>query len=60
MTPTDWLNVVCFIIFEIIAAGGIVIAIKMKLPVWKFQVGWIAFMAVLGILLLISRLSILQ
>lgn len=57
MTPTDWLNVVCFIIVEALAVSGIIIAIKMKLPVWKFQVGWIAVMAVLGVLLLVFRLT---
>lgn len=58
MTSTDWLNIVCFIIVETLAIGGIIIAIKMKLPVWKFQVGWIAFMALLGVLLLVSRLGL--
>lgn len=58
VTPTDWLNIVCFIIVEALAVSGIVIAIKMKLPVWKFQVGWISFMALLGVLLLASRLGL--
>lgn len=60
LTPTDWLNIVCFVIVEALAAIGIIVAKKMKLPCWKFQVGWILFMALLGVLLLISRLSILQ
>ena len=57
MTPTDWLNVVCFVIVEALAVSGIIIAIKMKLPVWKFQVGWIIVMAALGVLILVFRLA---
>lgn len=57
LTPTDILNIVCFIIVTIIAIVCIFIAIKMKLPIWKFQVGWILLMELLGVALLISRLT---
>lgn len=57
LTPTDWLNIICFVIVTIIAIICTFIAIKKKLPCWKFQVGWVAFMEFLGILLLVCRLT---
>lgn len=57
LTPTDILNIVCFIIVTIIAITCTVIAIKMKLPIWKFQVAWIGLMEIIGVFLLISRLT---
>lgn len=57
MTPTDILNIVCFVIVMIVSVICIIIAKKMKLPIWKFQIGWILFMDVLGVILLVSRLS---
>lgn len=57
LTVTDRTNIVCFIILMIISAVGILLAKKMKLPIWKFQIGWILFMDVLGVLLLIARLT---
>ena len=57
MTPRDKLNIVCFTIFMIISVICLVIAKEMKLPCWKFQIGWILFMDLLGVMLLISRLT---
>ena len=54
---TDKTNVVCFIIVMIISIICIIIAKKMKLPIWKFQIGWILFMDFLGVLLLVTRLA---
>lgn len=51
------LNIVSFIIVMIISAICIAIAKKMKLPIWKFQIGWILFMDVLGVALLIFCLT---
>lgn len=57
MSVTDRTNIVCFIITMIISVICIIIAKKMKLPIWKFQIGWILLMDVIGVALLISRLS---
>lgn len=57
MTQTDILNIVCFVIVMIVSVICIIIAKKMELPIWKFQIGWILFMDVLGVILLVSRLS---
>lgn len=40
------------IVLLIISAIGIIVVVKMKLPVWKFQVGWILFIDLLGVVLL--------
>lgn len=56
LTPTDWLNIICFVIVEILAVICILIAKKMKLPGWKFQVAWIILMGIIGVFLLITRL----
>ena len=40
------------IVLLIISAIGIIVAVKMKLPCWKFQAGWILFMDLLGVILL--------
>ena len=56
LTVTDRTNIVCFIILMVISVICIVIVKKMKLPIWKFQIGWILFMDALGTLLLVSRL----
>lgn len=57
LTVTDRTNIVCFIIVMLISAVCIGIAYKMKLPIWKFQIGWILFNDALGVLLLVSRLK---
>lgn len=57
LTVTDRTNIVCFIILMIVSAICIGFAKKMKLPIWKFQIGWILFMDFLGILLLVTRLA---
>lgn len=57
LNVTDRTNIVCFIIVMIISAICIAIAKKMKLPIWKFQIAWILFMDVIGVALLVSRLS---
>lgn len=57
LTVTDRTNIVCFIIVMLISAICIGVVLKMKLPIWKFQIGWILFNDVLGVLLLVSRLK---
>jgi len=57
LTPTDWLNIICFIITTLVAIVCIWIAKKMKLPIWKFQVFWIGLMELIGVILLITRLA---
>lgn len=57
LAPTDILNITCFGILTIVALIGIVLATKMKLPVWKFQVAWISFIEIIGVILLIYRLT---
>lgn len=57
ITSMDIFNIVCFGIVIAISIICIIIAKKMKLPIWKFQIGWIAFMDLLGVILLISRLA---
>lgn len=57
LTVTDRTNIVCFIIVMLLSVICIWIAKKMKLPIWKFQIGWILFMDVLAVLLLITRLA---
>ena len=57
LTPTDWLNIICFMIAEAIAITCILLIKKMKLPDWKFRIAWIILMQVIGVILLISRLA---
>lgn len=57
LTVTDRTNIVCFIIVMLLSVICLWIAKKMKLPIWKFQIGWILFMDVLAVLLLITRLA---
>ena len=57
LTPTDQLNIVCFVIFMGVSFACIIIEKKMKLPIWKFQIGWILLMDIIGVLLLVSRLN---
>lgn len=57
MTPTDIYNITWFVMVTIIAIVCENIAIKMKLPIWKFQVAWIGFMELLGVFLLISLIT---
>lgn len=57
LSVTDRTNIVCFVILMIISVIGIVIVKKVKLPVWKFQVGWILFVDIIGVALLMTRLS---
>lgn len=56
-TSTDILNLICFVIVTIIASIGILIVTKMKLPIWKFQILQVTFLWLVGVVLLISRLS---
>lgn len=57
LSVTDRTNIVCFVIVMVISVICIVIAKKMKLPIWKFQIAWILLMDVIGVVLLVSRLS---
>ena len=57
LTVTDRTNIVCFVIVSIVAVICAIIAKKMKLPVWKFQVAWIGLMEIIAVVLLISRLT---
>lgn len=57
LSPTDILNIVCFVITTIVVVVGIVIAKKMKLPCWKFQVAWIVVIEIIAVFLLVSRLT---
>ena len=56
LTVTDKTNLFGFVVLTVLAITGIIIAKKMKLPVWKFQIAWICFIEALGVFLLISRL----
>lgn len=56
LTVTDKTNLFCFAVLTVLAITGIIIAKKMKLPVWKFQIAWICFIEALGVFLLIFRL----
>lgn len=56
LSGTDRLNIVCFIITMLISAGVMAVILKMKLPIWKLQLGWVIFMDILGVILLITRL----
>lgn len=57
LNATDRTNIACFVIVMLISVICIVITKKMKLPVWKLHIGWILFMDLIGVALLISRLS---
>ena len=57
LSPTDILNIVCFVITTIVVVTGILIAKKMKLPCWKFQVAWIVVIEIIAVFLLVSRLT---
>lgn len=58
LTGTDILNIVCFIIVMLISVGVIAVIIKMKIKgIWIFQLIWVLLMDLLGVMLLISRLS---
>lgn len=57
LTPTTRADVICFTVLTILVIAGSFVVIKMKLPVWKFQIVWIWFMELLGVLLLVSRLA---
>lgn len=56
LLPADKVVIVCFVLFTLFAFAGIVIAIKMKLPVWKFQVVWICITEVIAAFLLVSQI----
>ena len=56
LLPAKKAIIVCFMLFTLFAFVGIVLAIKMKLPVWKFQVVWICITEVIAVFLLVSRL----
>lgn len=57
LSVTDRTNIFCFCILMIVSMICIVIAKKMKLPIWKFQIAWIVCMDIIGVVLLISRLQ---
>lgn len=57
LTPTTRVDVICFTTVTILVLIGTVVILKMKLPIWKFQIVWIWFMELLGVLLLVSRLA---
>lgn len=57
LTPTDCLNIICFIILTIAAIMCIAFVKKIKLPCWKLQISWIVFGEIIGVALLISRLA---
>lgn len=57
LTVTDRTNIVCFIIVMLISVVCIAIAEKMKLPIWKLQIGMILFYDAIGVLLLVIRLT---
>lgn len=57
LTPTDWLNIICFIILTIVAIVCIVIVKRMKLSCWKLQIIWIVINEMIGVALLISRIA---
>ena len=57
LTPTDKLNIICFIILTIIAIVSLIVVIKLKPPgVWKFQIVWICITEAAGVFLLVTRL----
>ena len=57
LSVTDRTNIVCFIITMIISLIVILAIIKLKLPIWKIQIGLVLFEDFIGVLLLISRLT---
>lgn len=59
MSVSDKTNIICFVFVMILSIVCILLAHKMKLPYWKFQIGWIVFMDALGAALLVSRLGLL-
>lgn len=59
MSASDKTNIICFVVVIILSILCILLAKKMKLPCWKFQIGWILIMDVLGITLLINQLKLL-
>lgn len=52
MSASDKTNIICFVVVIILSILCILLAKKMKLPCWKFQIGWILIMDVLGVALL--------
>lgn len=56
MTTTDWLNIICFVLTMAVSVVCIIVAKKMKLPIWKFQIAWILLLDIIGVILLITRL----
>lgn len=59
MSVSDRTNIICFVAVITLSILCILLAKKMKLPCWKFQIGWILIMDVLGIALLINQLKLL-
>ncbi len=57
LTPRTRADVICFTLVTILAIVLGFAVIKMKLPIWKFQIAWICINEALAVLLLISRLS---
>lgn len=57
LNVADRTNIICFVIVILISVVCIAIAKKMKLSIWKFQIGWILLMDLIGVALLISRLN---
>lgn len=57
LNVTDRTNIVCFIIFMMVSAALTALVIKMKLPVWKFQMGMILLHGIAAIILYSSEAS---
>lgn len=57
LSVTDRTNIVCFIIFMMISATLTGVVIKMKLPIWKLQMGSILLHDFAAVILLIVRLT---
>ena len=57
LNVTDRTNIVCFIIFMMISATLTGVVIKMKLPIWKLQMGSILLHDFAAVILLIVRLT---
>ncbi len=57
LNVTDRTNIVCFIIFMMISIALTIIVLKMKLPVWKIQIGLILLHDFAAVILLIARLT---
>lgn len=58
LTMTDRTNIVCFAITMVVSFICITVAYRMKFEgIWKFQIGWILFLDIIGVVLLVTRLT---